>query len=189
MGPIGLTGATGATGAQGVAGAAGPQGEIGPMGPQGAQGAEGLAGPAGTAGQSATTLVSTAASSLSIFPGPQSQTIPGLAGQIATTTNSALLLSTDGQIKMLGGTVTTDFIAVNIRLVVDAVTLVERRYEIQRGVASSVVNWSFSIAPQLAAGTHDVSVVASLVGVNNPVLGAQVGGAGLGTLTAVVVNK
>jgi hypothetical protein len=161
QGPAGPTGDTGSAGATGPAGAVGATGAQGPNGTPGANGATGATGPAGTsgtAGQNAVTAFSPQAYTLSNTFAPPTT--------VASTTvtagaNSVLFVSSDGGLSNNGMT-PGDYVQVNVRVLVDGSSVLERVYDVELGQNGYRVNWSVSLTAPATQGDHTVSVDVAL---------------------------
>ncbi|HYK97865.1 MAG TPA: hypothetical protein VEU77_05675 [Candidatus Acidoferrales bacterium] len=156
-GPQGPGGAQGATGAQGDTGA---QGATGVAGANGAQGATGATGAAGTTGQGGTTVTTTSALTLTSTTTGWAL-VPGLSTTVnVTASNAVLYLQTNGVIATAGNQ--GDFASVDVRISVDGVPVAWRTFDDEQGRFSFRTSWSVDAAYPTTAGTHTVTVEASL---------------------------
>ena len=201
QGVVGATGAQGSNGAQGDTGAQGPAGATGAQGPNGAQGdtgaqgATGLQGVAGTTGQVVTMVTSTSAVTRTAQAwGPAA--VPGLSATVTVpSATSMLYVSTDGGIA-INGSLAGDYIAVDMRLLVDGVAVATREYDLELGRFAYRTHWSFAVALATTPGQHTVAVDATLrstSGQNGTSPSATIAdvptGVNHGTLEVLVLNR
>jgi hypothetical protein len=151
-------------------------------------------GLAGTTGQNAVTATSTSgvtltASALGPLP------IPGLTATVDTTSTSVLYIETDGGITNNGSQV-NDFVAVDIRVLLDGVQVAVRTYEVELGKFSARNYWSYAVSVATTPGSHTVTVDTSLrsASAQNGLRPTATVGAGPnnpthGTLNVVVLNR
>jgi Collagen triple helix repeat (20 copies) len=194
-GPAGQDGATGATGPAGVDGATGATGAAGPtgaQGPTGATGAQGLPGTAGQLGSFVTTTNVLVLSTSAVGPAP----LPGLSTTVnVTAPNAVLYLETDGGIANNG--VQGDYVAVDVRLLVDGTVVAWRTFDNEVGKFAFRTSWSLASNVATTTGAHTVTVEATLRSAfaanggaaPSVTLGGIPGNANHGELSVLVLNK
>jgi len=195
QGPVGATGAVGPNGAQGDTGAVGATGANGAQGDTGAQGATGLQGVPGTTGQVVTRLTSTAAVTRTAALW-RPVVVPGLSTTVNVPSSTSMLyVSTDGGLA-INGSVPGDYVAVDVRLLLDGVAVATREYDIELGRFAYRTSWSFAVALATTPGQHTVAVDASLMaasGLNGVTPYATIAdvptGVNHGTLDVLVLNR
>lgn len=211
-GATGATGAVGATGTEGSVGATGPQGPsgdqgaTGPAGPQGATGAAGSAGAAGatgatgaqgatgTTGQNGTTVNSTAALTLDANNMGPAQ-VPGLSATVNVSAASGVLaVETDGVLAISG--LQGDEAAVDVRVLVDGKVAAWRTFDVEQGKFAFREAWTVAVNVPVTAGSHTVSVQASLRSASFPsgqlatvFVGGTSSNANHGELSVLVLNQ
>ena len=163
VGATGPQGPTGLQGAQGDPGAAGSQGDTGAQGLPGSQGATGVAGAngtAGTTGQLGSTVPST--NVLTLTPsvtGPFQ--VPGLSTTVnVTSANAVLFISTDGGMSNDGAQ--GDYVAVDVRVLVDGTLVAWRTFEDEVGKNAYRSSWTLAASVTTTPGSHTVTVEGSL---------------------------
>lgn len=186
QGPAGAAGAqgtAGATGAQGAAGAAGAQGPAGPAGPAGATGAQGIAG---TTGQSTTTYITNNWVNL-----PNNSTYYFLSGtpftiNVPANTQTLITYKVGVEHYNNGGRMQT---ALLINGAVNQASI--------SNISPRAINnlWSFqnttnTVAVNLAAGTHQIGLLAANIGMSvNNYVGGPVGATTAGIVTVTFIKQ
>ena len=194
QGPVGLTGDTGPQGPTGLTGATGPQGPIGLTGATGSvsltalsstspitynntTGVIGISQSSGSANgflsstdwnnfnnKQTKLVVYNSLGSSSLTTTSSFQVIPGLTKTFTLSSNSDIIISTDGGITN-SSSGSTDYSITDIALKIDGSFITSnggyRRVIVQNGTYSpNVGNWNLTLSTNLTAGTHTIEVFA-----------------------------
>lgn len=199
MGPIGPTGPGGVAGAMGPTGPVGPVGLVGPagpMGPAGTPGAPGIAGPTGATGPTGTTgqaghLVNSTAE-LTVAPGAEFQTVPGLDTTIDVPADSFVYFSLNGGMRLPAFSA-DDALLAYVGIFVDDAPLSASTFRKVFVTANSYQEpayYSVATLVPLSAGTHTVSVqVRGFNGTRDAVIGGNSGTSTYAALSMMVLKQ
>lgn len=197
QGPIGPAGPAGVAGAMGPAGPAGSVGPVGPAGPAGVPGAPGApgaagptgaTGPSGTTGQASQVLFSTA--EVTIAPGADFQTIPGLDTTVDVPAGSFVYLSLNGGLRLPTGGV-DDGLEAFVVIYIDGKPLYAGGARDVRVVG--ILNteyYSMATLVPLSVGSHTITVRArGLLGSHEAVIGGDTGTTTNAALSLMVLKQ